>query len=149
VQEDLMPNIYTDANTVEREHMMGLATQLTDEDLGQPLPSGWTVSGVFAHLAWWDIRGLTLLRLWAARGITPSPIDTHLINEVTRQLCVAIPPRAAVQMALDAAAAIDDEIAHLDAAFLQQVEANGTTVHLDRAAHRRAHLQAIEQALHL
>jgi hypothetical protein len=73
-----MSNSYTNANAIEREHLIALANRLTDDQLSHPLRSGWTVAGIFAHLAWWDLRGLTLLRKWKAEGISSSPIDIDI-----------------------------------------------------------------------
>ncbi len=61
--------------------------------------------------------------------------------------CLAIPPRTAAQMAVAYAAAIDQAIDQLDPGLLARVETDGKTVHLDRAAHRCAHLDEIEWAL--
>jgi hypothetical protein len=59
--------------------------------------------------------------------------------------CLAIPPRAAVELAVSSAEAIDREIDGLNPAFIADVEQRGTTVRLDRAAHRRVHLGEIEK----
>jgi hypothetical protein len=142
-----MSNAYTRENTTEREHLIALAKRLTDEQLSRPLEAGWTVSGILAHLAFWDRRALTLLEKWQHEGVGPSPIDTDVVNEATRVLCVAIPPRAAAQMALACASAIDQTIEQFDPAMLKKVETDGQTVHLNRADHRRLHLGQIEQAL--
>lgn len=142
-----MNNPYVQANASERDHLAALVNRLTRAELSRPLAAGWTVAGVLAHLAFWDLRALTLLKKWRQEGIGPSPIDTDVVNEATRELCNAISPQVAAQLALAAAAAIDEAIAQLDAPLLAAVETGGTTVHLDRAAHRRLHLGEIEQAL--
>ena len=142
-----MINPYVQANASERDHLAALASRLTEAELSQSLAAGWTVSGVLAHLAFWDLRALTLLRKWEREGIGPSPIDTDIVNEATRELCNAIAPRVAAQLALSAASAIDEAISHLDAPMLAAVETGGTTVHLERATHRRLHLGEIERAL--
>lgn len=142
-----MNNPYVKTNTDEREHLAALVNRLTVAELSRPLAAGWTAAGVLAHLAFWDLRALTLLRKWQQEGIGPSPIDTDVVNEATRELCNAIAPRVAAQLALAAAAALDEAIAQLDRPQLAAVETGGTTVHLDRAAHRRLHLGEIEQAL--
>ena len=142
-------NPYVKENTSEREHLAALANRLTEDELSRPLQAGWTVSGVLAHLAFWDQRALTLLDKWEKEGIGPSPIDTDVVNEATRLHCNAVPPRAAAQLAIACATAIDDKIARLDPAMLSDVETNGKTVRLDRAHHRRAHLEQIEPALGL
>lgn len=141
-----MNNPYVQANVSERDHLHSLIARLTDDQLGRPLAVGWTMAGILAHLAFWGLRALTLLEKWQQEGIGPSPIDTDIVNEATRKLCNAIPPRATAQLALAAAAAIDGAIEKLDPPMLAAVETAGTNVHLDRAAHRRMHLGAIEQA---
>lgn len=142
-----MGNRYSEPNARELEHLITLTKQLTTEQLQRPLSAGWTVSGVLAHLAFWDLRGLTLINKWQRDGITPSPIDIDIVNEAMRELCVAIAPFAAIQLVIDSARAIDDAIDQLDDVILHDVAARGTTVHLNRAAHRQQHLGQIEQAL--
>lgn len=144
-----MSNPYTQENAVERERLAALVNHLTDEELSRPVEAGWTVAGFLAHLAFWDRRALTLLRKWKQEGIGPSPIDTDVVNEAMREHCTAIPPRVAAQMAVACAAAIDREIEQLDAEMLAAVETDGTTVHLNRAAHRKLHLEQIERALRI
>jgi hypothetical protein len=138
---------YVQANAVEREHMHSLINRLTDDELSQPLAAGWTVAGVFAHLAFWDLRALTLLRKWKQNGIGPSPIDTDIVNEAMREHCIAISPRMATRLAITAASAIDEAIEQLDVDMSTDVETKGSTVHLNRALHRQEHLSQIERAL--
>jgi len=142
-----MNHPYVQANAVEREHLLSLINRLTDDELSQPLAAGWTVAGVFAHLAFWDLRALTLLKKWKQNGIGPSPIDTDIVNEAMREHCIAISPRAATRLAISTASAIDEAIELLDAPMFTEVETNGSTVHLNRASHRQEHLSQIEQAL--
>ncbi len=140
-------NPYALNNNAEREHLASLVNRLTDDELRRPLEAGWTVAAVLAHLAFWDQRALTLLIKWKQDGIGPSPMDTDIVNEAMRLHCLAIPPRGAARLAIDCAVAIDREIEQLAPAMLADVEANGKTVRLDRAQHRRMHLEQIEQAL--
>jgi uncharacterized damage-inducible protein DinB len=142
-----MSNPYAQENTAARERLIALVNRLTDEELSRPVEAGWTVAGFLAHMAFWDRRALILLRKWKQEGIGPSPIDTDVVNEAMREHCTAIPPRAAAQMAVACAAAIDQEIEQLDAQMLAAVEADGGTVHLNRATHRKLHLEQIERAL--
>ncbi len=142
-----MSNRYTVDNAAELEHLMKLTSRLTDADLSRPADAGWTVAGLLAHLAFWDQRAIVLLRRWKQSGIGPSAMDTDVVNEATRLHCLAIAPRAAVQLAVTSAAAIDNEIEQLDPHFLAAVETDGKTVHLNRAEHRRLHLGDIERLL--
>lgn len=134
-------------NAAAYEHLKRLVNQLTDEELARPLEAGWTVAGVLAHLAFWDQRALVLLKKWMAEGISPSPMDVDIVNEAMRLHCLAIPPRAAAELALASAHDIDQAIAQLSPAMLANVETKGQTVRLNRAHHRRAHLEQIEQTL--
>ncbi len=136
-------------NQTEREHLTRLVNQLSDEQLTHPMPAGWTVAAVLAHLAFWDQRALVLLEKWDREGIGPSPIDTDLVNEVMRTLCLAIPPRQAAQLAIDCAARVDHTIERLSPQMVANVEQRGGTVHLKRADHRRTHLGEIERLLGL
>lgn len=140
---------YVDDNKVEHEHLIRLSSELTESQLLHPMPAGWTVAAVLAHLAFWDQRGLVLLEKWAKEGIGPSPIDTDVVNEVTRILCLAIPPRVAVQLTIDCAAKIDAAIERLPPQFAAEVMEKGKTVRLNRADHRRTHLGEIEKVLGL
>jgi hypothetical protein len=136
-------------NQAEREHLINLVGKLSDQDLIHPLEAGWTVSAVLAHLAFWDLRALVLLKKWAVEGIGPSPIDTDVVNEVVRHHCLAIAPPAAAHLVISAAETIDREIEGLSPDMLKNVLEKGTTVHLNRANHRREHLTQIEEALGL
>ena len=140
---------YISENAAEREHLKSLANRLTDEELAHPLEAGWTVSAVLAHLAFWDQRALVLINKWKKEGIGPSPIDTDVVNEVTRLHCLAIPPRAAAELAISCAQNIDQVIERISPEMAADIERTGQTVRLDRAHHRRDHLGQIEQALGL
>jgi len=144
-----MSNAYTQANSTERAHLIALVNRLSDEQLARPLSAGWTVSGVLAHLAFWDERAIVLLQKWQESGIAPSPNDIDVVNDASKPLCLALAPRTAANLAVATAIAIDQTIEKLDPAFMAEVETNGKTVRLDRANHRRGHLAEIEQALGL
>ena len=134
-------------NTNAREDLGTIVKHLTEENLSQPLEAGWTVAAVLAHLAFWDYRALTLIRKWKQEGVGPSPIDVDVVNEATRVLCLAIPPRTAAELVIAQAHSIDREIEGLGQKLVAEIEAGGKTVRLDRAAHRREHIRQIEQAL--
>jgi PAS domain-containing protein len=134
-------------NTAEREHLAAFLNQLTEAELAHPMEAGWTVSAVLTHLAFWDYRALILIEKWKKHGIGPSPIDTDLVNEATRPLCLAVPPRAAVEMVLASAQMIDQAIAELSPEMVVAIDTNGKTVRLNRALHRRTHIEEIKKAL--
>ena len=134
-------------NARENAHLRKLVESLSDENLRLPLGAGWSVSAVLAHLAFWDQRVITLIGKWEKEGVGPSPIDTDVVNEATRRLCLAIPPRAAAGLAVELADEVDKLIASLTPEVVEAIQTKGTTVKLRRADHRRTHLGEIEKML--
>jgi len=138
------------ANDEERARLNGLVERLGDDDLAHPMPAGWTVAGVLAHLAFWDARATYLVDKWAAgRPFTPSdeePADVDWINDAAKPLCLAMPPRTAARVALEQAALADARVAALPAEVAARIAAEGP-FNPARADHRREHLDEIERAL--
>jgi hypothetical protein len=134
-------------NARENAHLKKSVEYLSDEDLRFPLEAGWSVSAVLAHLAFWDQRAVTLIEKWEKEGVAPSPIDTDVVNEATRRLCLAIPPRTAAELAVALADEVDKLIAGLTPEMVEAIQNKGTTVKLRRADHRRTHLGEIEKIL--
>lgn len=143
---------YIAHNTAQRERLRALVARLSDEDLRRPLSAGWTVAGVLAHLAFWDRRALILLERWERGGpqSAPHPInrdDVDWINDSAKALCVALPPRAAAQLAVATADAVDRKVEALAQDLVAANQAAGNPVNLVRADHRREHLDEIERGL--
>jgi Mycothiol maleylpyruvate isomerase N-terminal domain len=138
---------YIAENTVERERLIALVNGLTDEQLAHSMEAGWTVAAVLAHLAFWDQRALVLLKKWTQEGIGVSAMDVDVVNEAMRLHCLAIAPRAAAELAVSCAMAIDRAIEQLSPALAAGIAQNGRTLRLNRADHRRDHLRDIMQAL--
>jgi hypothetical protein len=134
-------------NARENAHLRQVAEDLSDDDLSLPMEAGWTVSALLAHLAFWDQRAITLIGKWKKDGVGPSPIDTDVVNEATRRLCLAVPPRQAAELAVALADEVDQLIAGLGPEMVDAIQTRGTTVKLKRADHRRTHLGEIEKAL--
>jgi hypothetical protein len=122
-------------------------SSLSDSDLTAQMPAGWTVSAVLCHLAFWDKRALVLLDKWEKEGIEISVMDTDVVNEVVRLLCLAVPARSAVQIFLRTAEEVDHKIAGLDSARAIEILEKGKNVHLQRADHRWKHLEEIRAVL--
>lgn len=123
-----------------------LAT-LSDSELSTPMPAGWTVSAVLAHLAVWDKRVLTMLEKWQKDGIEFSPIDADIINEVTKPLCLAVPPRESINLFIQTAETLDKLIAQFDPTWIDEIQQKGKNVRLNRAKHRLQHLEEIKAVL--
>lgn len=142
---------YVAENQAQLARLRALVEQLDDRELSRPLPAGWTVAGVLAHLAFWDYRIVTLLDAWGAdgRGTPPPPNDeaaVNWINDAGKPLCLGLPPRAAARMAIDAAVAADQRVAALSEAALAANATAGHPINVHRAEHRREHLDEIERA---
>lgn len=142
---------YIAENDTERARLRALVHRLSDEDLARPVEAGWTVAAVLAHVAFWDQRIAVLLDAWEREGPdwTPPPEDARdvdWINDATKPLCLALPPRVAAELALSVAEAVDRRVAAVSDALL---DANARTPALNwrRAQHRREHLDEIERAL--
>ena len=138
---------YATENTHERQRLQALVARVSDDDLTRQLPNGWTVAITLAHLAFWDRHRLALVQRWEREGVTPAPADADTINEAVRILAMALPPRTAAQLALDAAEAIDQTLEQLSAEMVTQIEVGGQASILRRAVHRRGHLDRIEHTL--
>jgi hypothetical protein len=132
-------------NARERERLRNLVDKLTDEDLSLALNvEGWTVAVALAHLAFWDDRRLVLVRRWKTTGVTPSPIDADIINNSLVPLLLAIPPRKAANLSILAAEALDRELEEASPDLIAAMEALGDTHAVNRAIHRKMHLDEIE-----
>jgi len=144
--------VYVATNQAELERLRRLVDRLSDQELSKPMPAGWTVAGVLAHLAYWDYRIVTLLDRWGpdGRGAPPPTIEeaqVDWINDAGKPMCLALPPRTAARMAVEAAVAADQRVAALSDGLLAANRAAGTPISVLRAEHRREHLDEIEHVL--
>jgi len=142
---------YAQSNDESRRRLESLARRLTDTDLALSTDYGWTVSALLAHLAFWDQRVLVVLRRWKENGFDPSPIDSTAVNDALRVICDQLDPRAALNLCLVSAEAVDAELATLTSEFVKQIEdqaqATETQFRMNRALHRNGHLDDIEALL--
>jgi DinB family protein len=138
------------ANDAERERLRALVARLSDEELSRPMPAGWTAAAMLAHAGFWDARAIFALEKWATTGVEPppgdfEPDDVAWINESAKPLCLALPPRAAAELALRLAAEADARIKALSDELVEKIRVIGP-FSISRAEHRREHLDDIEQA---
>ena len=140
---------YIAENDRERRRLEALVEKLDDAALSRPMPAGWTVAGVLAHLAFWDQRIITFIDLLkrGAKVPTEDPIDVEWINAAAKPTQLALPPRRAATLAVETARAIDQAVATLSDELLAKNAAAGTPLNVRRAEHRREHLDEIEEAL--
>ena len=135
------------ANDEARRRLAALVRQLTDKDLQLEMEAGWTVGAVLAHLAFWDLRALTLVRRWEKEGVGPSPVDADAINDSTRTILRRLPGSEVRLLVLEAATAIDHALEELPPFRLAEIERDAVQFHLSRALHRTVHVDEIEARL--
>ena len=137
------------ANDAERERLRALVARLSDEELSRPMPAGWTAAAMLAHAGFWDARAIFALEKWA-RGVEPppgdyEPDDVAWINESAKPFLLALPPRAAAELALRLAEEADAKIKALSDELVEKIRVVGP-FNISRAEHRREHLDDIERA---
>ncbi len=147
----MVEKTYISENNFERQRLQALVDRLSDEELSRPMSAGWTVAAVLAHLAFWDGRAIYLIDKWES-GVAPSAADhepQHIdwVNDASKPLCLALPPRTAAQLALQLAEEADRRVAALSDDLVAQNVAAGRPLNLSRAHHRKEHLDDIERAL--
>jgi hypothetical protein len=141
---------YVGENDAERERLRSLVTRLSDEELSRPMPGGWTVAAVLAHVGFWDARAIYFLDKWGPSGepSTYEPEDTDAVNDSAKPLCLALPPRDAARLALRLAEEADEKVKALSDVMLARIAAKGgPPFNLSRAIHRKEHLDEIDSVL--
>ena len=140
---------YVAENDRERGRLEALVKKLDDAGLSRPMPAGWTVAGVLAHLAFWDQRIVVLSELLTRGATLPKELaaDVDWINDAAKPMQLALPPRRAATLAVDTARAADQAVASLSDELIAKNAAAGSPIKLLRAEHRREHLDEIEQVL--
>jgi Mycothiol maleylpyruvate isomerase N-terminal domain len=136
-------------NARERERLTLLVGRLTDAQLSLPLNGNWTIAVALAHLSFWDQRRVSLMRKWKSSGVSPSPIDIEVTNECLLPLWRALPPRAAANLAVSAAEAIDRALEDASSDLISAIEKLGERSCFYRSEHRKEHLDVIEEVLRL
>lgn len=144
---------YVERNTRERDRLRGLIERLSDDDLRRAVNEHWTVAGTLGHIAFWDARALVLTdKLERGVPFTSSdaePDEVTWINDSTRALIHAIPPREAAREALRQAEETDRRVATLAPSLIGRTWPADPASPLNalRDVHRAEHLDAIETAL--
>jgi len=141
---------YVEENTRERERMRALVDGLDEDALRVSVNEYWTVAGVLGHIAFWDVRVLSLAdKLERGEPFSSSdtePEDVDWINDASRPLIHAIPPLQAARLSLDIADETDARVATLPVERLWPRDPS-SPLYAVRAAHRGEHLDEIEAAL--
>jgi len=144
-----MERSYAADNARELARLRALVSKLSDQDLGSMVNEYWTVAGVLCHVAFWDGRALFFAgKLQRDGALTPDaePENVDWINDSTRPLIHAIPPRQAAEVALRIAEETDELVASLSPELVATIDEN-SPLNLFRAEHRGEHLDEIEATL--
>src|SRR5262247_2010748 len=140
---------YIAENDRERRRLEALVGKLDDAALSRPMPDGWTVAGVLAHVAFWDQRIPTFIDMLKRGTKVPEEnlIEVEWINAAAKPAQLALPPRRAATLAVETARAVDQAVASMSDDLLAKNAAAGEPINVRRAEHRREHLDEIERAL--
>jgi hypothetical protein len=141
---------YLARNDAERARLKALVARASDADLARSMPAGWTVASVLGHLAFWDQRIVTLIETWERTGAALAPIhgtDVDWVNDAGKPFLLALPPRQVAEMAVAIAEAVDRKVAAASQALIDANAKAGNPLSLDRATHRREHLDEIDKIL--
>jgi Mycothiol maleylpyruvate isomerase N-terminal domain len=140
-----------DRSFIERNHastrrIRDLAARLSDEEMKTPVGEHWTVSIVFAHLAFWDRRVMYVLDMTQRDGKLFIPEIDIFVNDLSLPLWAAIPAREAARIAIEAAEAVDEQLEEFPPALLEEIYAYNKRW-VERGMHRGEHLDEAEAAL--
>jgi hypothetical protein len=142
-----MERPFIDVNKKERKRLQLLVESIRDEELNFQMWEGWTIATALAHLAFWDYRSLMLMQKWENAQVAPSPIDDDVANDALLPLLGAIPSTMAANLAVTAAEAIDLALEQAPDILIDEITKLGDRFRLFRSAHRKMHLDQIENVL--
>lgn len=141
---------FVEENRAARQELADLIARLDERSFQCVAGSGWTVSTLLCHLAFWDRRALFLLTEWEGGRFETARLSSQAIdsiNEAVKAVSQAVPGPAAARLALDGAAAVDSRVAEIGDELCGRIVAAGFERSLRRSLHRREHLQKIREAL--
>lgn len=137
---------FVERNRASTDRIRALAARLTDEEMQHPVGEHWTVAIALAHLAFWDRRVLYVLDMTERDGALFIPQIDIFVNDLSLPLWAAIPPRAAAQIAIETAEALDARLESYPPALLEEIHAYNQRW-VVRALHRHEHLDEVDAAL--
>jgi hypothetical protein len=140
---------YNKENDLSRERLKQLVNRISDEELKLVIyKEGWTVAAALGHVAFWDERRTRLYKQWTKSGITPEPVmDYDILNDALATVFLKMPPRAAAELAVTCAEAVDKAIRGLPGEMVLAISRLGDVHALNRGIHRKMHLDEIDALL--
>ena len=137
---------YKEQNRASSKRIRALADRLTDEELQTKVGEHWTVSIVFAHLAFWERRVMYVLDMTEKNGKLFIPKIDIFVNDLSLPLWAAVPPRDATRIAIESCETLDKRLEEYDPALLEEIY-NYNKRWVVRALHRNEHLNEADAAL--
>lgn len=141
-----MDRAFVEKNRAATERIRQLAASLSDEQLARPVGEHWTVAIALVHLAFWERRVLAVVEQLERDGAIAAPSVDLPVNDLSLPIWAAVPPRAALRLAIQSADELDRRLAGLSDPLLE-ILAAGSLRWVDRSLHRNSHLDEIEEAL--
>ena len=137
---------FVEGNRAATQRIRDLAARLSDEQLQTPVGEHWTVAIALAHMVLWERRVIHVLDVTEQEGkLAPLEIDIA-VNDLSLPLWAAIPPRAAANLAIEVAQAVDRRLEQYPPALLELVHGYNERWVL-RYRHRNGHLDEVDAAL--
>ena len=137
---------YKEQNRASKERIYSLANRLSDEEMQTKVGEHWTVSIIFAHLAWWDRRVMYVLDMTERDGKLFIPEIDIFVNDLSLPLWAAVPSREAARIAMEECETLDKRLEEYDPALLEEIY-NYNKRWVVRALHRNEHLDEADAAL--
>ena len=138
---------FLEGNAEITARLEALTQRLSDDDLRRDLGGGWNVGVALGHLAFWDRRVAFVHHRATQQGVPHQELDDDVVNSALEHLLVALEPRAAARLAVEAAKSADAAIARLPDAIADDLLAAGHAYLLNRTNHRSEHIEQIEAVL--
>lgn len=137
---------FIERNRASTNRIRAMAARLSDEEMRRPVGEHWTVSVVFAHLAFWEQRALFVLDKTEHDGKLFVPQIDIIVNDLSLPLWKVVPPRDAARLALETAEVVDQRLEAFPRTLLEEIYAYNKRW-VDRSLHRNEHLDEAEAAL--
>jgi hypothetical protein len=144
-----MDRSYVSENEAERARLRAVVDRLTDADLARPMSEDWTVGVGLMHLAFWDGLSLAKFEEWERTGEVQIPPMRDMVDGINRAMLPwwrTIAPAQIRHAVVAAAEAVDRKAQTLPAPIIEAILTLRPRS-LERAIHRRQHLNQIERAL--
>lgn len=136
---------FIEKNRASVERIRALA-RCSDQELQKPVGEHWTVAIALIHIAFWDARTLNVLDQTEQAGKLVAPEIDMVINDLSLPIWGAVPPRQALQLAIESAEALNQRLESFPHPLLEQVYGRYERW-VYRNLHRGEHLDEIETAL--